>query len=191
MLPSARLYTIHSWWTGPSVGRWLLDHGPVVLSMPWYTPSISWDSPPVNPEKSIISTVSSSCFASLLWEQLDLWHWGFDQYHHSSYYSILSHPCLLYTRLGHHQPNGFCWGPEKTFSTCSSHMTVVSLYYGAIIFLYMRPISFHTAGQDKVVCIFYTILTPMLYPMTYSLRYKDVMGDLEKVLCKCSLYSKM
>ncbi|XP_026363998.2 olfactory receptor 2AJ1-like [Ursus arctos] len=82
-------------------------------------------------------------------------------------------------------------GRKKAFSTCSSHLTVVSLYYGAIIFMYMRPISSHTSGQDKVASVFYTILTPMLNPMIYSLRNKDVMGALKKVLCKCSLYFKM
>lgn len=80
---------------------------------------------------------------------------------------------------------------KKAFSTCSSHLMVVSLYYGAIIFMYMRPISSHTSSQDKVVSIFYTILTPMLNPMIYSLRNKDVMRALEKILSKWSLYSKM
>nr|XP_025709010.1 olfactory receptor 2T11-like [Callorhinus ursinus] len=82
-------------------------------------------------------------------------------------------------------------GRKKAFSTCSSHLTVVSLYYGAIIFMYMRPISSHTSGQDKVASVFYTILTPMLNPMIYSLRNKDVMRALEKILCKCLLYFKM
>ncbi|XP_007516507.1 olfactory receptor 2T27-like [Erinaceus europaeus] len=82
-------------------------------------------------------------------------------------------------------------GRKKAFSTCSSHLIVVSLYYGAIIFMYMRPISSHTPGQDKVVSVFYTILTPMLNPMIYSLRNKDVMGALRKILWRCSLYFKM
>ncbi|XP_045857086.1 olfactory receptor 2AJ1-like [Meles meles] len=81
-------------------------------------------------------------------------------------------------------------GRKKAFSTCSSHLTVVTLYYGAIIFMYMRPISSHSSGQDKVASVFYTILTPMLNPLIYSLRNKDVMGALEKILCKCSLYFK-
>ncbi|ELW48379.1 olfactory receptor 2T11 [Tupaia chinensis] len=82
-------------------------------------------------------------------------------------------------------------GRRKALSTCSSHLAVVSLYYGAIIFMYMRPISSHTPGQDKVVSVFYTILTPMLNPLIYSLRNKDVMGALGKILWRCSLYSKM
>ncbi|XP_004482666.3 olfactory receptor 2AJ1-like [Dasypus novemcinctus] len=82
-------------------------------------------------------------------------------------------------------------GRKKAFSTCSSHLTVVSLYYGAIIFMYMRPISSHTPGQDKVVSIFYTIITPMLNPMIYSLRNKDVMEAMGKVLWKYSLTPKI
>ncbi|KAM6224134.1 olfactory receptor 2AJ1-like [Rhynchocyon petersi] len=80
---------------------------------------------------------------------------------------------------------------KKAFSTCSSHLTVVSLYYGAIIFMYMRPISSHISGEDKIVSVFYTILTPMLNPIIYSLRNKDVMWALGKVLGKCSLYYKI
>ena len=61
---------------------------------------------------------------------------------------------------------------------------MVTLYYGAIIFMYMRPISSHISDQDKVASVFYTIVTPMLNPMVYSLRNKDVMGALEKILSK-------
>ncbi|KAM5168349.1 olfactory receptor 2T27-like [Callospermophilus lateralis] len=81
-------------------------------------------------------------------------------------------------------------GRKKAFSTCSSHLVVVSLYYGAIIFMYMRPISSHTPGQDKVVSVFYTIVTPMLNPLIYSLRNKDVVGALRKTLWKCSACGK-
>uniref|UniRef100_A0A8D2K4R2 Olfactory receptor n=1 Tax=Theropithecus gelada TaxID=9565 RepID=A0A8D2K4R2_THEGE len=82
-------------------------------------------------------------------------------------------------------------GQKKAFSTCSSHLTVVSLYYGAIIFMYMRPISSHASGQDKVVSVFYTIVTPMLNPVIYSLRNKDVMGALGKILWKCYYHSTL
>nr|XP_010599790.1 olfactory receptor 2T27-like [Loxodonta africana] len=82
-------------------------------------------------------------------------------------------------------------GEKKALSTYSSHLTVVSLYYGAIIFMYVRLTSSHASGQDKVVSVFYTILTPVLNPVIYSLRIKDVMGALGKVLWVCSLYSKI
>ncbi|XP_044523203.1 olfactory receptor 2AJ1-like [Gracilinanus agilis] len=71
---------------------------------------------------------------------------------------------------------------KKAFSTCSSHLTVVVMYYGPFIFTYMRPKSYHTPGQDKILAILYTILTPMLNPMIYSLRNKDVLCAMKKVL---------
>ncbi|XP_074064996.1 olfactory receptor 2AJ1-like [Macrotis lagotis] len=69
---------------------------------------------------------------------------------------------------------------KKAFSTCSSHLAVVAMFYGSCIFTYMRPKSYHTAGQDKVIAISYTILAPMLNPVIYSLRNKDVLYALKK-----------
>ncbi|XP_074075357.1 olfactory receptor 2AJ1-like [Macrotis lagotis] len=69
---------------------------------------------------------------------------------------------------------------KKAFSTCSSHLVVVVIYYGSAIFTYMRPKSYHTPGQDKVLALTYTILTPMLNPIIYSLRNKDVLCALRK-----------
>uniref|UniRef100_A0A8D2BEC5 Olfactory receptor n=1 Tax=Sciurus vulgaris TaxID=55149 RepID=A0A8D2BEC5_SCIVU len=76
-------------------------------------------------------------------------------------------------------------GRKKAFTTCSSHLTVVSIFYGAAFYTYVLPLSFHTPEQDKVVSAFYTIVTPMLNPLIYSLRNKDVMGALKKVLAHC------
>ncbi|XP_026363350.2 olfactory receptor 2M4-like [Ursus arctos] len=73
---------------------------------------------------------------------------------------------------------------HKAFTTCSSHLSVVGLYYGAVMFMYMRPASIHTPDQDKIVSAFYTILTPMLNPLIYSLRNKEVSRGLQKLLRK-------
>ncbi|XP_036881523.2 olfactory receptor 2T29-like [Manis javanica] len=73
-------------------------------------------------------------------------------------------------------------GQKKAFATCSSHMTVVTLFYGAAMYNYMLPSSYHTPKKDMVVSVFYTILTPVLNPLIYSLRNKDVMGALKKML---------
>ncbi|XP_006877729.1 PREDICTED: olfactory receptor 2T29-like [Chrysochloris asiatica] len=73
-------------------------------------------------------------------------------------------------------------GRKKAFTTCSSHMTVVILFYGAAIYTYMIPSSYHTPEKDIVVSFFYTILTPVLNPLIYSLRNKDVTGALKKML---------
>ncbi|XP_044529748.1 olfactory receptor 2T27 [Gracilinanus agilis] len=77
-------------------------------------------------------------------------------------------------------------GRRKAVATCSSHMVVVSLFYGAAMYTYVLPHSYHTPEQDKAVSAFYTILTPMLNPLIYSLRNKDVTGALKKALGRCS-----
>ncbi|KAL2770564.1 olfactory receptor 2T11 [Daubentonia madagascariensis] len=76
-------------------------------------------------------------------------------------------------------------GRKKAFATCSSHLTVVSIFYGAAFYTYVLPQPFHTPEQDKVVSAFYTIVTPMLNPLIYSLRNKDVTGAFKKIFACC------
>ncbi|XP_030048382.1 olfactory receptor 2D3-like [Microcaecilia unicolor] len=71
-------------------------------------------------------------------------------------------------------------GRYKVFSTCASHLLVVSLFYGIIIFMYMRPKSSHSQDDDKRISVFYLVVTPMLNPMIYTLRNKEVKGALRK-----------
>ncbi|XP_014379124.1 olfactory receptor 8S1-like [Alligator sinensis] len=75
-------------------------------------------------------------------------------------------------------------GRSKTFSTCSSHLTVVVLYYGAGLFRYLRPHSASSVALDRVFSIQYSILTPMLNPIIYSLRNKEVKAALGNILGK-------
>ncbi|XP_006878013.1 PREDICTED: olfactory receptor 2AJ1-like [Chrysochloris asiatica] len=77
---------------------------------------------------------------------------------------------------------GSSMGLRKTLATCSSHMSVVSLFYGAAMMKYLLPKSYHSSKQDVVVSVFYTILTPALNPLIYSLRNKDVARAFKKVL---------
>ncbi|KFO18403.1 Olfactory receptor 2D3 [Fukomys damarensis] len=72
-------------------------------------------------------------------------------------------------------------GRLKAFSTCGSHLIVVILFYGSGIFTYMRPNSKTTKERDKMISVFYTVVTPMLNPVIYSLRNKDVKGALMKL----------
>jgi olfactory receptor len=65
-------------------------------------------------------------------------------------------------------------GRRKAFSTCGSHLTVVIIFYGTLIFVYVQPKSSHSIDTDKLSSIFYTLIIPMLNPMIYSLRNKDV-----------------
>ncbi|KAI5935123.1 Olfactory receptor 2M3 [Manis javanica] len=71
---------------------------------------------------------------------------------------------------------------RKAFATCSSHLVVVGMYYGAAMFIFMRPASDRSPTQDKTVSAFYTILTPMLNPLIYSLRNKEVARAFRTVL---------
>ncbi|KAM5129357.1 uncharacterized protein ACMZJ9_019861 [Mantella aurantiaca] len=80
-------------------------------------------------------------------------------------------------------------GRYKSFSTCASHITVVTLYYGTIIFMYLRPHSSYFPDRDRVVSILYTVVTPMLNPIIYSIRNKDIIGVIGKtkhVMLLCS-----
>ncbi|XP_069887957.1 olfactory receptor 9G19-like [Dipodomys merriami] len=72
-------------------------------------------------------------------------------------------------------------GRLKAFSTCSSHLTSVTLYYGSILYIYLRPQSSYSLDTDKIVSTFYTVVFPMLNPMIYSLRNKDVKEALNKL----------
>ncbi|XP_004869873.1 olfactory receptor 10AG1 [Heterocephalus glaber] len=75
-------------------------------------------------------------------------------------------------------------GRAKAFSTCSSHLMVVALFFGSGIITYLRPKSSHSPKTDKFLSLFYTIVTPMFNPMIYCLRNKDVMVALKKFLLK-------
>lgn len=65
---------------------------------------------------------------------------------------------------------------RKALSTCSSHILVVLLLYGSVIRMYLRPSSSYDLDQDRQVAIFYTVVTPMLNPLIYSLRNQEVKG---------------
>ncbi|XP_005380566.1 PREDICTED: olfactory receptor 2D3-like [Chinchilla lanigera] len=74
----------------------------------------------------------------------------------------------------------------KVFSTCGSHLIVVVLFYGSAIFAYMRPNSTVMNERDKMISVFYSTVTPMLNPIIYSLRNKDVKAALRRVTAKQS-----
>ncbi|EHB10428.1 Olfactory receptor 8K3 [Heterocephalus glaber] len=77
---------------------------------------------------------------------------------------------------------------HKAFSTCGSHLTVVTVFYGTLMLMYVQPKSSHSIDTDKVASIFYTLVIPMLNPLIYSLRNKDVKYALHRIrknICKC------
>ncbi|XP_001377062.4 olfactory receptor 5B12-like [Monodelphis domestica] len=73
-------------------------------------------------------------------------------------------------------------GRQKAFSTCASHLTAVFIFYGAIIFMYFRPSSSHSMDSDKMASVFYTMVIPMLNPLIYSLRNKEVKNAFRKAV---------
>ncbi|XP_013361840.1 PREDICTED: olfactory receptor 5B2-like [Chinchilla lanigera] len=72
-------------------------------------------------------------------------------------------------------------GHRKALSTCSSHLTAVSIFYGTAIFMYLQPSSSHSMDTDKIASVFYTMAIPMLNPVVYSLRNKEVKSAFLKV----------
>ena len=65
-------------------------------------------------------------------------------------------------------------GRQKAFSTCASHLIIVLLYFGSSIFTYVRPISAYSLEKDRLISVLYSVVTPMLNPIIYSLRNKDI-----------------
>ncbi|KAM8812704.1 olfactory receptor 8K3-like [Rhynchonycteris naso] len=72
-------------------------------------------------------------------------------------------------------------GRQKAFSTCGSHLTVVVILYATLSFMYMQPKSSHSFDNDKMASVFYTLIIPMLNPLIYSLRNKEVKGALHRI----------
>ncbi|XP_069891429.1 olfactory receptor 2AG1-like [Dipodomys merriami] len=93
---------------------------------------------------------------------------------------LVSYTLILFTVL--RMPSNE--GRKKALLTCSSHLAVVGMFYGAATFMYVLPNSFHNPRQDNIISVFYTIVTPALNPLIYSLRNKEVMGALRRVLGK-------
>ncbi|KAG8441079.1 hypothetical protein GDO86_006719 [Hymenochirus boettgeri] len=78
-------------------------------------------------------------------------------------------------------------GKYKAFSTCASHLTIVSLFYFLVFLLYMRPESAISLNQGKILVVLYAYLIPLLNPIVYSFRNKDVKLALRKMLLKMKL----
>ncbi|XP_029437226.1 olfactory receptor 1038-like, partial [Rhinatrema bivittatum] len=72
-------------------------------------------------------------------------------------------------------------GRRKAFSTCSSHLTSVALFYGTILSIYMRPTSMYSPAQDKLFSLLYTALIPTLNPIIYSLKNREIQNALKRI----------
>ncbi|XP_056373478.1 olfactory receptor 6F1-like [Hyla sarda] len=94
-----------------------------------------------------------------------------------SYYSIIKTILQIPSSLGR----------QKAFSTCAAHLTVVIIFYGTVVFMYIRPRASFFSDKDKIISLFYTVITPLLNPLIYSLRnreFKKAMKAAYKTFCK-------
>ncbi|XP_032751814.1 olfactory receptor 494 [Rattus rattus] len=92
----------------------------------------------------------------------------------------ISYTYILITILKMHSTEG----RHKAFSTCTSHLTAVTLFYGTVMFIYVIPKSNYSTDQKKVVSLFYMMVIPMLNPLIYSLRNNEIKGALKRLLDK-------
>ncbi|XP_076971143.1 olfactory receptor 5B2-like [Tamandua tetradactyla] len=96
---------------------------------------------------------------------------------------LISYLLIFITILKMHPREGH----QKALSTCASHFTAVSIFYGTLIFMYVQPSSSHSMDTDKMASVFYGIIIPMLNPLVYSLRNKEVKNAFKKVIEKTKL----
>ncbi|XP_070592390.1 olfactory receptor 5AS1-like [Erythrolamprus reginae] len=98
---------------------------------------------------------------------------------------FVSYCCILFTILRMDSVED----KHKAFSTCTSHLMVVTIFYGTLLFMYLRPTTSYSMDTDKVVSVFYTVIIPMLNPIIYSLKNKEVINCMKKLL-KGTVFSK-
>ncbi|XP_006129619.1 olfactory receptor 1f45-like [Pelodiscus sinensis] len=101
--------------------------------------------------------------------------------------TVTSYVCIISTVLRIPSTTG----RQKAFSTCSSHLTVVTIFYGILMVVYLLPKSNMLRDLDKVFSICYTFLTPLANPLIYSLRNTEVKGALRKLVRKCAGFSRI
>ncbi|XP_060092278.1 olfactory receptor 10R2-like [Heteronotia binoei] len=89
--------------------------------------------------------------------------------------------CMLLTVMGYDRYVSI-YGKRKAFSTCASHLIVVVVHFGCASIIYLRPQSRYTLNEDTLISVTYTLVTPLLNPVVYSLRNKDVQVALRKFL---------
>nr|XP_056707994.1 olfactory receptor 6Q1-like [Euleptes europaea] len=103
----------------------------------------------------------------------------------SSFIIVVSYAYIISTVLKIHS----LAGRRRAFSTCTAHLTVVSVFYGTLFFMYVRTKIASTVNLNKIVSVFYAIVTPMLNPLIYSLRNTEVKGALYRVIAKTKLFA--
>uniref|UniRef100_A0A0D9R130 Olfactory receptor n=1 Tax=Chlorocebus sabaeus TaxID=60711 RepID=A0A0D9R130_CHLSB len=93
---------------------------------------------------------------------------------------LISYISIFITILKIHSASGY----QKALSTCASHFIAVTIFYGTIIFMYLQPSSSHSMDTDKMASVFYTMVIPMLNPLVYSLRNKEVKSAFKNIMSR-------
>ncbi|XP_067388325.1 olfactory receptor 6B1-like [Emydura macquarii macquarii] len=101
--------------------------------------------------------------------------------------TLTSYACIIATILRIPSTTG----RQKAFSTCSSHLIVVTVFYGTLMMVYLRPKGDALRELNKVVSLCYTVLTPLVNPLIYSLGNREVKAALSKAVRKCGLHKTM
>uniref|UniRef100_H0XUW3 Olfactory receptor n=1 Tax=Otolemur garnettii TaxID=30611 RepID=H0XUW3_OTOGA len=96
---------------------------------------------------------------------------------------LVSYVFIFFTILRIHSAEG----RQKAFSTCASHLTSITIFYGTVIFMYLQPKSSHSLNLDKFASVFYVVVIPMLNPLIYSLRNQEVKSALKRIIEKLHL----
>jgi olfactory receptor len=96
---------------------------------------------------------------------------------------LISYLFIFITLLKMHSGEGY----QKALSTCASHLIAVSMFYGTVIIMYLKLSSSHSMDTDKFMSVFYTVAIPMLNPVVYGLRNKEVKSAFKKVVQKAKL----
>nr|XP_006111878.1 olfactory receptor 1020-like [Pelodiscus sinensis] len=98
---------------------------------------------------------------------------------------LLSYICIISSILRMRSAEG----RRKAFSTCTSHLTAVGIFHGTLLFMYFRPTNSYSMDTDKIASVFYTLVIPMLNPLIYSLRNREVKSALKKAMNKLLTHS--
>ncbi|KAM4749241.1 olfactory receptor 11A1-like [Rhinophrynus dorsalis] len=99
-------------------------------------------------------------------------------------FTIMTYISILHTILRIPSTSG----RQKAFSTCSSHLTVVCIYYGTLTTIYVFPPGEHSVNVNKILALLYTLVTPFFNPLIYSLRNQDIRRALKKYVHICGKF---
>ena len=130
-------------------------------------PLLLWSSP------SLVSCLLWCHHESVGALHCDCFQWG---YHHCG------HPHILLVYSHHHPEDVLCRQRVQSFSTCPSHLAAIIVFHKTVLFIYCQPQSGNSMDTDEVATVFSIVVIPMLNPLIYSLRNKDVKEALRKVV---------